>query len=101
MMEKEFDAQAMMERVRVLAAEVRKSEAYPAILGAIAGGVAGALLAVIIAGSRSARRADDESSKTLGASARSGWSPRDIVQLATVVATLAKQVQAWYQEQKR
>lgn len=100
-MEKEFDAQAMMERVQVLVGEVRKSEAYPAILGALAGGVAGALMAALIAGGRSARRADGELPKTLGASARPGWSPRDFVQLATVVAGLAKQFQAWSQEQKK
>lgn len=98
-MEKEFDAQVMMERARVLAAEIRKSEAYPAILGAVAGGIAGALMAAIIAGGRSARRTGDE--KTLGTSARPGWSPRDFVQLATVVAGLAKQFQTWSQEQKR
>lgn len=100
-MENQVDAKVMLERARLIVAEVRKSEAYPAILGAIAGGVAGALMAVIIAGGRSARRGSDESSKTLGASARPGWSPRDVVQLATVVAALAKQVQSWYQEQKR
>lgn len=97
-MEKEFDAQAMMERARLVVAEVRKSEAYPAILGAIAGGIAGALMAALIAGGRSARRGGDES---VNATVRPSWSPRDIVQLATIVAALVKQVQLWYREQKR
>ena len=102
-MEKQFDAQAMMERARLVVAEVRKSEAYPAIIGAIAGGIAGALIAALIAGSRSSRRADAEreSVNPVRASARPSWSPRDVVQLVTVVAALVKQAQSWYREQKR
>jgi hypothetical protein len=100
-MQDPFDPQAMMERAGTLARVIRESEAYPALIGGVAGGVAGALMAVIIAGRMtSSRRAavDETVSKSDGGG---GWSLREVVQLATVVASLAKQAQAWYQEQKR
>lgn len=100
-MEEQFDAQALMERAGVIVKEIRKSEAYPAILGAVAGGIAGALIATIIAGGRSSRRAEGESLNAVNATARPSWSPRDFVQLATVVTALVKQAQSWYREQKR
>lgn len=101
-MEDSFDPQAMMQRAGTLARVIRESEAYPALIGGVAGGIAGALMAVIIAGRMtSSRRGAIEESLNLKAEGRGGWSLREAVQLATVVATLAKQAQAWYQEQKR
>jgi hypothetical protein len=102
-MQEQFDPQAMMERAGILAQEIRKSEAYPALIGGVAGGVAGALMAVIIAGrmTSSRRAAVEETVKVSKADGGEGWSLREVVQLATVVASLAKQAQAWYQEQKR
>ncbi len=101
-MQEPFDPQAMMERAGTLAREIRKSEAYPAVIGGVAGGVAGALMAVIIAGRMtSSRRATLEETVRLKADGGPRWSLREAVQLATVVAALAKQAQAWYREQKR
>ncbi len=39
------ELQQATERIGNLAAEIRESEAYPALLGALAGGIAGALAA--------------------------------------------------------
>ena len=97
-MQQHIDTSEMLERVGEVAKEIRKSEAYPALIGGIAGGVAGALVAAIIAGRRPPPKpstADD------GGGHGRGWSLRDLVQLATVVATLAKQVQAWMKEQEK
>ncbi len=107
-MEDPFDPQAMMERAGTLAQMIRKSEAYPALIGGVAGGVAGALMAVIIAGrmtsSRrrfaSEARAVDETVRVSRADGGEGWSMREVVQLATVVASLAKQAQDWYASRK-
>ena len=93
-MNKQFDAQAMMMRVGEVARQIRKSDAYPALVGGIAGGIAGALMAAIIAG----RRPPPQPSPASGRGQGRGWSLREVVQLLTVVAPLAKQVQAWYKE---
>jgi len=95
-MEDQFDAQALMVRVNAVAKEIRKSEAYPALIGGIAGGIAGALMAALIAG----RRPAVQSTPTNDRGGR-GWSLREVVQLITVVASLAKQVQAWSKEQRK
>jgi gas vesicle protein len=92
-MDDQFDTQALLVRAQVVAQQIRRSEAFPALIGGIAGGIAGALMAILIAGRVTARRAETitrekESHKT-------DWSLRDIAQLATVVAGLAKQIQAW------
>ncbi len=101
-MEQQFDPQQMMERVGELARVVRKSEAYPALIGGIAGGVAGALMAVIIAGRMtSSRRVVQEETAGVVKSDGRGWSAREVVQLATIAASLARQAQDWYQERKR
>jgi hypothetical protein len=104
-MQQQFDRPEMtkvtsvMRRAGEVAKEIRKSEAYPALIGGIAGGVAGALMAVIIAGRATSRPADVSSSEKK--EARRGWSLKDVVQLVTIVATLAKQVQAWMKEQDK
>lgn len=98
-MEEPFDTQALMERASLVVKEIRKSEAYPAIIGGIAGGIAGALIAALIAGGRSRR--SDVDTAAARASSRPAWSLRDAAQLLTVVAALAKQAQTWYKEQRR
>jgi hypothetical protein len=101
-MEQQFDAQDMMQRAGEVAREVRKSDAYPALIGGVAGGVAGALMAVIIArrviSSRPATV--EETVKVERSDGGAGWSLREVVQLATVVASLAKQAQDWYASRK-
>ncbi len=102
-----FDAQAFMERAGQVAKQLRKSEAFPALIGALAGGIAGALLAAVVAQriSSHAVSAPSESSTPSSTSTAQkivgGWSLREIMQLLTVAASLAKQAQAWYQEQKK
>ena len=90
--QKQFDARAVMGRVNEVAKELRKSEAYPAIVGGLAGGVAGAMMAAIIAGRKPSPR---QVKATVEKETKSGLnlSLKDVMQLATVVASLAKQVQ--------
>ncbi len=97
-MEEQFDAHAMIERAGTLTRMIRKSEAYPALIGGVAGGVAGALMAVMIAGrmTSSRRVAVEQAIKASKVDGGVGWSLREVVQLATVAASLAKQAQAWY-----
>ncbi len=98
-MEKSMDPQVALQRAQLLARELRQSEMFPALLGAIAGGVAGALMAILVAGRRAAPR---ESTKPRESAARPfDWSVRDVVQLVTVVASLLKQIQAWTKERGR
>ncbi|MEW5719534.1 MAG: hypothetical protein AB1817_12955 [Chloroflexota bacterium] len=97
-MEDQFDTQAMLVRAHVVAQQIRRSEAFPALIGGIAGGVAGALMATLIAGRVAARR--DETTPREKESPKFAWSPREVVQLATVIASLAKQVQAWSKERR-
>jgi len=101
-MEKQFDAQEFMERANVLLKEIRKSESYPVIAGGVAGGIAGALMAIIVAGMFAPRRSKSEPLASDGpVTSRAAWSPKDVVQLATVFAGLAQQIQAWYKERRR
>ena len=104
-MEKQFDAQALtkvtsvMVRAGEVAQQIRKSDAYPALVGGIAGGIAGALMAALIAG----RRPPPQPSPASTGEGRGGgsWTVREVLQLLTVVAPIAKQVQAWYKEQRK
>jgi hypothetical protein len=98
-MQQQLDSPELLARAGEVAKEIRKSEAFPALMGAIAGGVAGALIAAIIAGRVSSRRAD--SGTGVGTEAHGRWALRDVMQLLTVVATLAKQVQMWMKEQEK
>ena len=90
--QKQFDARAVMGRVNEVAKELRKSEAYPAIVGGLAGGIAGAMMAAIIAGRKPSPR---QVKAAVEKENKSGLnlSLKDVMQLATVVASLAKQVQ--------
>ncbi len=100
MEEQQFDAQAMMGRAGELMRYVRSSEAFPVLLVGIAGGIAGALMAVIIA-SRVAHSHTGEEPVREDKRAENGWNLREVVQLATIGATLVKQAQDWYQERKQ
>ena len=98
-MPQHIDAPELMARVGQVAKEVRKSDAYPALVGGIAGGVAGALIAGVIAGRATARGGE---STSIGAKeSRGGWKIRDLVQLLTVMVTLARQMQEWMKEQEK
>ncbi len=100
-MDQPFDTQAAVVRAGELASQVRKSEMYPALIGGIAGGVAGALMAAIIAGRVSSPRPTVHVSTAAGKETQGkGWTAREIIQLATVVATLFRQIQAFAREQK-
>ncbi len=102
MEEQQFDPQAVLSRAGELMRYARQSEAYPVIVGGIAGGIAGAVMAVLIAG-----RVASASRKEIAKEAESvekkseGWSIREVVQLATIAATLIRQAQDWYQERQR
>jgi hypothetical protein len=98
-MQQQFDGRELVARASEVVKEIRKSEAYPALIGGVAGGVAGALIAAIIAGRATSHRADSTSDASKGA--RGGWAVKDVVQLLTVVAALARQVQAWMKEQEQ
>jgi len=98
-MDDQFDTQAMIVRAKVVAQQIRRSDAYPALIGGIAGGIAGALMAALIAGRVAARR--DEAAPHEKESRKFEWSLREVAQLATVVTALAKQVQEWSKERKK
>jgi hypothetical protein len=76
---------------------VRRSEYFPAILGGVAGGLSGALMAGLIAGSR--RGSSDSGRERESAAERSGsllgLSAKDMIQLVTVVVSLARQLREW------
>ena len=95
-MDDQFDTQALRVRAQLVAQRIRRSDAYPALIGGIAGGIAGALMAALIAGRIAARRAEDTPRGKEGR--RFEWSLREGVQFATVLASLMKQIQAWSKE---
>ncbi|MBM3129074.1 MAG: hypothetical protein FJ009_10695 [Chloroflexi bacterium] len=97
-MEEQFDAHALMTRAQLVAREIRKSDAFPALIGGIAGGIAGALMAALIAGRiASARESVAPREKV---APKFDWSARELMQLATVIAPLVKQIQAWAKAQR-
>ena len=98
-MQQQFDGREFMARAGVVAKEIRKSDAYPALVGGMAGALAGALIAAIVAGRASSRHVNEESRASKDG--RGGWALRDVMQLLTVGATLAKQVQTWMKEQEK
>lgn len=98
-MEQRFDSEAMVERARELGRTIRKSEAYPAIIGGIAGGIAGALMATIIA-SRFAPRPESQSTLESSSKAKGGIAAREMVQLLGVIAGLVKQAREWYYQER-
>lgn len=100
--QQQFDVQALMVRVTEVAKELRKSEAYPAIVGGVAGGIAGAMIAAIIAGRRLApSRQVTATVETASPKSGINLSLKDLMQLITVVASLAKQVQEWTKKEEK
>jgi NH3-dependent NAD+ synthetase len=101
-MEQQIDAQGVITRADELTRQVRRSEAYPAIVGGIAGGVAGALMAAIIARRVSSQRPDIQVSTPIVKETQSkGLTMRDAVQLVAVMAGLVRQIQSLSKEQNR
>ena len=98
-MDEQFDTQAFLTRAQLVEQQIRRSEAYPALLGGIAGGIAGALMAAMIAGRIAARR--EQAAPRERASPKSAWSARELIQLVTVAAPLLKQIQAWVSTNKK
>jgi hypothetical protein len=98
-MQQQFDGRELVARAGEVAREIRKSDAYPALIGGLAGGLTGALIAAIVAGRATSR--NSEAALRASKEARSGWALRDVMQLLTVGATLAKQVQSWMKEQEK
>lgn len=103
MEERQLDLQGMVSRAGELSNDIRHSAAFPAILGVVAGGLAGALMAAIIAGRASTphrveSKAPQSDEKKHSAS---GWTVGEAVQLITVLASLAKQAQDWYQTRQQ
>ncbi len=99
-----MDPQVVLARISEMTKEIRKSEAYPALLGGIAGGIAGGLMAALIAGRVASSRnvvADAVDNLKKEAVSGRGWSMKEAVQLATVIAGLVKQVQIMYQDRRR
>jgi hypothetical protein len=103
-MEERYDTEMMVERAREIAQAIRKSEAYPALVGGIAGGIAGALMAALIA-SRFAPREELPPESTPASerrqSARAGFDVRQTVELLAVVAGLVKQAREWYSKERK
>ncbi len=107
-MQSSFDTQEVMERAGELAQKVRRSEAYPALLGGVAGGIAGAFVAVIIAGRAPQRRdvgaAPLQSPVGPADAARAlsgGLALKEILQLLTVAAGLLRQMQVWMRDRDK
>ena len=101
-MEEQYNTEGMLTRVGEVWKLVRRSDAFPAVIGGVAGGVAGALMAVVIAGRASSHRTV-QVVETGEAEAEKKWfnlTPKDLVQLFTVVASLARQVQAWNRDRQ-
>lgn len=102
-MQRQADVQEIAARAQLVARAVRQSEAYPAIVGGLAGGIAGALMAVLIAGRLARQTASREPSTPRIVSAaqeksRFDLSVREAIQLVTLLASLAKQLQIWLRQ---
>ncbi len=92
----------MLSRAGELVRYVRRSEAYPLIVGGIAGGIVGAVMAALIAGRVATSSRQQVAEEAIGETKKSeGWSLREVVQLATIAATLIRQAQEWYQERQK
>lgn len=103
MREPQANPEEMLARVNEVIKEIRQSDAFPALIGGLAGGIAGALMAMLIA-SRATGRASAPTAPATPAATKEekpGMSVQDVVQLATVVASLARQVQTFIQAQKK
>lgn len=99
-MQERLNPEMLVEQAKDIAREIRKSEAYPAILGGIAGGIAGALMASSIA-SRFAPRPEPPAAEPQAERGHSGFDIRQAVELLVVVAGLVKQAREWYSQERR
>jgi hypothetical protein len=93
-MAESFNVEELQARFEAL----RRSEAFPAIVGAAAGGLTGALMAALIAGRRHSSSNGSAEVRTVATATPGlllGYSPRDIIQLVTVLSSLARQIKEW------
>lgn len=101
-MQKQLAVQELATRAQRVARTLRQSEAYPALVGGIAGGIAGALMAVLIAGRLARQTASRKLSTPQVAAAqekpRFDLSVREAIQLVTLLASLARQLQIWLRQ---
>ena len=75
---------------------LRKSEYFPAILGAVAGGLTGAVMAGLISGGKKTEKVVvSDSSERARQGVVLGFTAKELVQFATVVAGLVRQMQDW------
>ncbi len=95
-MQQPLDLQQLEERFQVL----RQSEFFPAIMGAVAGGLTGALMAGLIAGRRGPSEVVVEKSGPADKGVVLGFSAKDLLQLATIVAALARQLREFRDQQQ-
>lgn len=80
---------------------LRKSEYFPAVLGAVAGGLTGAIMAgVISSGKKTEKVVVSGPAETSRQGVVLGMSPKELVQLATVVTGLVRQMQDWRQQNR-
>jgi len=91
-MQQSLDLEQLKARFEV----VRHNEYFPAVLGAVAGGLTGALMAGLISNGRHrAEAAVEENANVQDQSLVLGFSAKDLLQLVTVVASLARQLREW------
>jgi hypothetical protein len=102
-MDEHFDTQTFLVRTKLVAEQIRHSDAFPALIGGVAGGLAGALIAALVAGRVAGRvvsHSTHEAAQPEKASTKPQWSMREAAQLATVAASLFKQFQTWSKEHR-
>jgi hypothetical protein len=90
-MEQPLDLEQLKARFEI----VRHSEYFPAILGAVAGGLTGAMMAGLISNGRRTNQVVVEDGSTADKGIILGFSAKDLLQLATVVTSLARQLREW------
>ncbi len=87
-LQQRLDLEQLQERFEVL----RKSEFFPAIMGAVAGGLTGAIMAGLISSRRGADEAPTGKDRTGSSGVVLGFTAKDLLQLVTIVAQLARQM---------
>lgn len=104
-MENQINTQDVGLRAGQVAKRIQSNNVSPIIIAGLAGGIAGALIATLVA-----RRAMPKMPAPVEARADAtglkkpvfaGWSIRDVVELLMAIVPLAKQVQELYQERNR
>ncbi len=112
-MEQQPDAQQVLQRVGEVAQAIRKSEAFPALVGGLVGGAVTALIAVLIASRALASRRAVAEPAVEPAAARAAerppartawlasWTLKDLAQLISVAAPLVKQATEVYKARQK